>query len=72
MYMILFNHYSDNTNREGQSECEELRALLLSYSRQIANGMGYLSLKKYIHRDLAARNVLVSDEDICKVIMEHN
>jgi ephrin-B len=49
------------------SECEELSALLLSYARQVANGMGYLSLKKYIHRDLAARNVLVSDEGICKV-----
>ena len=47
--------------------CSELGAVLLSYTRQIALGMGYLSLKQYVHRDLAARNVLVSDEGICKV-----
>ena len=47
--------------------CSELGAVLLSYTRQIALGMAYLSLKQYVHRDLAARNVLVSDEGICKV-----
>ena len=65
--MILTKVNSYSYYREGESECEELRALLLSYTRQIANGMGYLSLKKYVHWDLAARNVLVSDEGICKV-----
>ena len=45
----------------------ELGALLLSYTRQIAMGMTYLSLKEYVHRDLAARNVLVSDDGVCKV-----
>ena len=43
--------------------------LLLSYSHQIALGMLYLSDKGFVHRDLAARNVLVSDRDICKVIV---
>ena len=61
---ITANYYRE---RKSARECEELSALLLSYTRQIANGMGYLSLKTYIHRDLAARNVLVSDEGICKV-----
>ena len=28
-----------------------------------------MMLKGYIHRDLAARNVLVSKDDICKVMV---
>ena len=48
-------------------EHNKLGALLLSYTRQIALGMGYLSLKQYVHRDLAARNILVSGNGICKV-----
>ena len=42
-------------------------ATLLSYSRQIASAMVYLSAKGFIHRDLAARNILVSMDGICKV-----
>ena len=42
---------------------------LLSYCRQVASGMAYLSSKALVHRDLAARSILVSEDDICKVCM---
>jgi serine/threonine protein kinase len=45
----------------------ELSPTLLSYTRQVALGLMYLSFKKFVHRDIAARNILVNDEGICKV-----
>jgi serine/threonine protein kinase len=41
---------------------------VLSYCRQVAAGMYYLSRKGFVHRDIAARNILLSeDREICKI-----
>ncbi|XP_006873403.1 PREDICTED: tyrosine-protein kinase Srms [Chrysochloris asiatica] len=40
---------------------------LLSFTCQVAEGMGYLEERRIVHRDLAARNVLVDDDLACKV-----
>ena len=41
--------------------------VFLRFTRDIADGMKYLSIKKYIHRDLAARNILLSYDMSCKI-----
>ena len=41
--------------------------MLLSYCRQVASGMAYLSRKAFVHRNLAAKNILVSQNNLCKV-----
>ncbi len=57
-----------NKSKENENQCIS-EHILLNYCRQISIGMAYLSSKGFIHTDLAARNILVSEDDICKVII---
>ncbi|RUS83028.1 hypothetical protein EGW08_009216, partial [Elysia chlorotica] len=40
---------------------------MLSFARQVAMAMEYMTEKKYVHRDLAARNVLIDHGKVVKV-----
>ena len=53
---------------EKQPAANEITLNALVYiSFQIANGMKYLSSRKFIHRDLAARNILVGTDYVVKI-----
>ena len=61
----LRNHLVYMKTEEGDVNVDD--HTLLSYCRQVASGMTYLSGKDFVHRDLAARNILLTDKLICKV-----
>ncbi|XP_010777811.1 LOW QUALITY PROTEIN: non-receptor tyrosine-protein kinase TNK1 [Notothenia coriiceps] len=54
-----------DTLRSRQFEYPLVRLWL--FATQIAAGMDYLEMRRFIHRDLAARNVLLSSREIVKI-----
>ena len=62
-FVFVFMNHRDNA----RDVPAHTPGLLLSFCRQIASGMAYLSVKGFVHRDLAAKNILVSHDEMCKV-----
>ncbi|CAG7731767.1 unnamed protein product [Allacma fusca] len=52
---------------ENASEGALNKSTLISFSKQIANGMAYLAKKSVMHGDLATRNVLVFPNNVVKI-----
>ena len=65
MYIIIL---FVNSVMEGEEVPDTVPPLLLKFAREIAAGMNYLANQGFVHRDLAARNVLLTEQEVCKVI----
>lgn len=55
-------------SRKGESVSQLIPSMLLGFCRDIGRGMNYLSNKCFVHRDLAARNILLTEDNVCKVM----
>ncbi|CAG7826513.1 unnamed protein product, partial [Allacma fusca] len=58
---------SANSNVVGQPGIQLNYNILVSFCRQIAEGMEFLATKQVLHGDLATRNVLVFNDNIVKI-----
>ncbi|XP_013383193.1 insulin receptor isoform X2 [Lingula anatina] len=62
---FLRKHRPDEPDNEGRQPPDLPE--ILRMTGEIADGMAYLSAKKFVHRDLAARNCMVSDNMTVKI-----
>ncbi|XP_043278573.1 tyrosine-protein kinase receptor torso-like isoform X2 [Venturia canescens] len=67
--VAITNELYDIQEEDKQRETEEQITVtdLLSFARQVASGMEFLSSNRVIHRDLAARNVLLCADKTAKI-----
>lgn len=71
LYLKLNEHDSQPAKiiEDDEGVCDDFltSADLLSYAKQICDGMDFLARKKVVHRDLAARNILVCSDKTVKI-----
>lgn len=64
---FLRRHRPDYENGSQPSPQPPTLRQILQMATEIADGMAYLSAKKFVHRDLAARNCMVSNNLVVKI-----
>uniref|UniRef100_A0A182T223 receptor protein-tyrosine kinase n=1 Tax=Anopheles maculatus TaxID=74869 RepID=A0A182T223_9DIPT len=63
----LRRHRPDYENGEESSPQPPTLKQIYQMAIEIADGMAYLSAKKFVHRDLAARNCMVAEDLTVKI-----
>ena len=63
----LRSHRPEYDNGSGTAPTPPTLRQILQMAAEIADGMSYLSAKKFVHRDLAARNCMVAEDLSVKI-----